>query len=70
MRARPRAFLADAFLLWTTTCFAANFLVDSTLDDVDALSGDGDCLTVDSKCTLAVGPDVIVQVQRADASQF
>jgi hypothetical protein len=49
---RRIGWIVGALLLSTVTASAATFTVDSTLDAVDALPGDGICRTAGDTCTL------------------
>ncbi|MCB0129630.1 MAG: CSLREA domain-containing protein, partial [Caldilineaceae bacterium] len=51
------ALIATALLMSGTTAYAADFIVNSTADDVDQSSLDGLCLTAQGECTLRAALD-------------
>jgi CSLREA domain-containing protein len=47
-----RWLIVAAMMAWPTGASAATFLVNTTVDAVDAVPGDGVCATIDGRCSL------------------
>ncbi|HEV3061112.1 MAG TPA: choice-of-anchor Q domain-containing protein, partial [Vicinamibacterales bacterium] len=47
-----RLLIAAMVMAWPTGAAAATFLVNTTVDAVDAVPGDGVCATIDGRCSL------------------